>query len=482
MKVLLLYPNGKLLNPPPISIGIFTALLKQKGFTVGLFDTTFYADNEKGSDEAKQDNLQVRPSKKRNIWPKDTCIEADLMRKVEEFKPDLIVISILESTWPTALRMIRALNVIYNIPTLAGGVFPTFAPEIVFPNVDMVCIGEGEEVLVEICERMAQGYDCSHVKNLYKNKLREPVNLDELPIPDYSLFDSARFLRPMGGKVYRTIPIETNRGCPYSCAFCNSPAMNKLYDNKYFRKKSMSKIKEEILFLIKKWDAEYIYFCSDTFLMLTDKEFEDFINFYKDIKLPFWMQTRVESITEYRMKKLKEVGCHRMSIGLEHGNAEFRKKLLKKNFDNSQIIMASKMIASAGIPLTVNNIIGFPDETRELIFNTIELNRQLTFDTANATAFTPFHGTPLHKLCLERGYISEDYTTGSLNVDVALDMPQLSREEVKGLQRTFALYVKLPRSYWPQIKRAERFDKIGNRYFNELKEIYKEKYFNGKTI
>ena len=96
MKVLILYPNGKLLNPPPISIGIFTTLLKQKGFTVGLFDTTFYSDSTKGSDETKQDNLQVRPYE-RNIELKEN-MEEDLIRKVQEFCPDLIVISILEST------------------------------------------------------------------------------------------------------------------------------------------------------------------------------------------------------------------------------------------------------------------------------------------------------------------------------------------------------------------------------------------------
>jgi len=61
-KVLLIYPNGKLMNPPAISIGLFTALLRQNGFDVDLFDTTLYSNRDEiGSDEAKQENLQVRP-------------------------------------------------------------------------------------------------------------------------------------------------------------------------------------------------------------------------------------------------------------------------------------------------------------------------------------------------------------------------------------------------------------------------------------
>jgi len=492
-KVLFLYPNGKLLNPPPISIGIFTALLKEEGFQVDLFDTTFYADpKDKGSDEAKQQNLQVRPFDygQRGVKLKETAMEDDLLKKVEEFRPDLITISILECTYPTALRMLKLIQR-FNIPVLAGGVFTTFAPEIVLSNsnVKMACIGEGEEALVEICDRMSKGEDYSDVKNIWikregkiiSNELRKPIDLDKLPNPDYSLFELQRFFRPMAGKVYLTVPIETNRGCPYSCTFCNSPSVSQLYrDNKagvFFRKKSIKKIEEEIKFLIKKWNAEYVYFSSDTFLTLTEQEFEEFIDFYKDIKLPFWMQSRVEVITEYKMKKLKSVGCHRMSIGLEHGNDEFRKKVLKKGFDNNKMIEASKIIADAGIPLTVNNIIGFPGETRELIFDTIELNRKLIFDTVNAVAFAPFHGTFLHKFCVEQGYISEDFTPGSINVDVSLDMPQLSREEIRGLQRTFALYTKMLKEYWEKIKRAEKFDNEGNLIFAELRQIYQDKYF-----
>ncbi len=493
-KVLFVYPNGKLLNPPPISIGIFTALLKQNGFEAGLFDTTLYDDNlKKGSDEAKQDNLQVRPFDygERGVRLKETIMEEDLAKKVEDFKPDLITISILECTYAIALRVLKTMEK-FNIPVLAGGVFTTFAPKIVLSNksVTMACLGEGEETLVEVCRRMANGDDYSDVENLWvkkdgkiiTNKLRKPIDLNKLPIPDYSLFEPQRFFRPMAGKVYLTIPMETNRGCPYSCTFCNSPSATQLYrDSKagvFFRKKSIKKIKDEIKFLVKKWNAEYIYFASDTFLTLTDNEFEEFVDFYKDVKLPFWIQTRVEVVTEYKIKKLKEIGCHRMSIGLEHGNSEFRKKILKKTFDNDKMVKASKIIAKVGIPLTVNNMIGFPDETRALIFDTIELNRQLTFDTVNAVAFAPFHGTSLHKLCVERGYISENFTPGSINVDVSLDMPQLSKEEIRGLQRTFALYAKMPKDYWPKIERAEKFDEEGNRVFSELKKIYQEKYFN----
>jgi radical SAM superfamily enzyme YgiQ (UPF0313 family) len=492
-KVLFLYPNGKLMNPPPISIGIFTALLRQNGIEVDLFDTTLYSDPDSvGSDEAKEESLHVRPYDygERAVKLKESNMEHDFANKVKTYQPDLIAVSVLECLYQTAVSLLKVIED-SDIPVIVGGVFSTFAPEIVLSNknVKMVCIGEGEEMLVEVCKRMSRGEDCSDVDNLcimkdgkiIRNKMRGLIDINNLPIADYGLFEKERFFRPMAGKVYRTIPIETDRGCPYACTFCNSPSTAKLYreDNSenFFRKKTMSRIRQELEFLIERWDAEYIYFTSDTFLSINDAEFDKFIDIYSEFKLPFWLQSRAEAVTEYRARKLKEIGCHRISIGLEHGNNEFRKKVLKKKFDNEQMVMASRILADAGIPLSINNIIGFPDETRELIFDTIELNRKLSYDTTAAFAYAPFHGTSLHRLCVERGYITEDFTPGSINVDASLDMPQLSREEIKGLKRTFALYTKMPKEDWSRIRRAEKFDEEGNRVFAELKKVYQDKYF-----
>ena len=480
------------MNPPPISIGIFTALLKENGIEVSLFDTTMYPENsDMSSDNAKLGNLQVRPFDyfSRNVRLKETRLGDDLVKKVEVYKPDLIAISILECTYARSLAMLKAIEG-YNIPIIAGGVFPTHAPELVLLNrgINIVCIGEGEEALVELCKRMSKGEDYSDLNNLYikkgreiiRNPIRKPVDMGNLPVPDYSLFSSESFYRPMAGKVYKTIAIETNRGCPYTCSFCNSPSMMELYKNNkfnYFRNKSLPVIERELISLTKKWNIEYVYFSSDNFLVMSDREFDKFIDIYKDIRLPFWMQSRPEQITEYRIKRLKEAGCHRMSVGLEQGNYEFRKKVLNKKFDNDTMINASKIIANEGIPLTINNIIGFPDETRELIFNTIELNRKLIFDTTNCAVFAPFHGTPLQKVCLEKGYLSDDTIFGSINTNAPLDMPQLSKEEIIGLRRTFALYCRLPKKYWPRIQKAEKLNAQGDKILSELSAIYHEKYF-----
>ena len=58
--------------------------------------------------------------------------------------------SVLECTYSSALRTIQVLND-YDVPVLAGGIFATFGPDIMMSHkcIQFVCIGEGEEAMIE---------------------------------------------------------------------------------------------------------------------------------------------------------------------------------------------------------------------------------------------------------------------------------------------------------------------------------------------
>ena len=162
------------------------------------------------------------------------------MFKNSSFKPDLILVSVVESTWFLAIDLLGSVpEKDRNYKTLLGGVFPTYASEKVIKNkyVDYVCRGEGEEPIMEMCERLISSGRIDNVKNftikadgqIYRNNLRPGMDLDKVPIPDWDLFDSGSLYRPMQGKIYRTVGVETQRGCPYTCTFCNSPGNNVIY-------------------------------------------------------------------------------------------------------------------------------------------------------------------------------------------------------------------------------------------------------------
>ena len=61
------------------------------------------------------------------------------------------------------------------------------------------------------------------------------------------------------------------------------------------------RLKKELDFLVKKYDPNLIYFVVDTFLAMSNREFDELKELYLDYKIPFWMNTRAETITEYRL-------------------------------------------------------------------------------------------------------------------------------------------------------------------------------------
>ena len=387
--ILFIYPNLRGMNMLPPAIALFSRILKDNGFNVAVFDTTYYRIGEDfDSDKEKEKNLAVRPfDMAKNVVLKSTDPFNDLEKMVDSFKPNLIALSATEDIFPLGLQLLKHIDN-RNITTIAGGVFATFAPEKVIRNnqIDIVCVGEGEDALLELCTKLKNGEDISSIDNLWVKKegggiVRNPIRavkcLDENPLPDFSMFEEARFYRPMAGKVFKMFPVETHRGCPYGCAFCNSPAERRLYADagagKFFRKKSIENVRKELEFYRDAWRAEYFYFWADTFFAYTDAEFDEFVEMYRDIRIPFWCQTRPETVTYDRIRKLKDVGLHRMAIGIEHGNERFRKELIKRDVKNYTIINAINSIADCSLPagISVNNIVGFPNETPELAMDTI---------------------------------------------------------------------------------------------------------------
>lgn len=237
----------------------------------------------------------------------------------------------------------------------------------------------------------------------------------------------------------------------------------------------------ELKYFVDNHNMEYAYFWADTFLAMSNREFDEFCEMYQDIKLPFWMQTRPETLNDDKVKKLADVGLNRISFGVEHGNEEFRKKYLARSFKNKDIIEKLKIPHHYGVEFSVNNITGFPHETRELAMDTIELNRHIKSDNQNLYAFVPFHGTPLRKICEDLGYVKHEDITRCLTDKPMLDQPQYSAEEVAGLQRCFVLYVGMPKSRWKDIAKAEKDTPEGNRLFAELKEEFKRDYMNSSA-
>ncbi len=501
LKVLLVYPNLRGMNMLPPAIGLLSAVLKRSGFDVKLFDTTYYeklGDDhaEADSDGMKVDKLMARPFKMpQEVTVLTSDVFQDFKKLVNSYSPDLIAMSATEDMFLLGVKLIKTLGS-KRPKTILGGVFATFAPKVAlgYPEIDIVCKGEGEDALNLLCERLEKGQSYDDISNLWvkrkdgsiKINATKMVDMDANPLIDMSIFEEARFYRPMGGRVWRMFPVETHRGCPYKCTFCNSPSQMEMYQKEegksYLRRKKFENMRRELLFYKNEMKAEYLYFWADTFFSWKKGEFEEFADMYQDIGLPFWCQTRVETVTYERFKRLKDIGCARISFGLEHGNEKFRRDVIKRSYSNDLLVKSLNIVSDVGIPFSVNNMMGFPHETYDLTFDTIEVNRRIKASDRNAYAFTPFTGTPLRTVCNDLGLLKEDDIVHSIFVNGSvLKMPQYPQEQINSLLRTFNMYVNFPKSRWPDIKKAEKNTVEGNKIFYKLKEEFIEKFWDNES-
>lgn len=493
MRILFVYPNSMSEGFIQLNIAILSAVLKEAGHTTSLFDTTFFETSIKTERVMKEKALEFKKVKnfdKFVLKRKKVDIKEEFRKKLREFKPDLIAVSCVSSEFNFLLSFLGVKKE-FDVPTIVGGAHATVAPEeAIAPDcIDIICIGEGERALLELCEKMEKRKDITKIKNLwvkkngkiYKNNLGYLIeDLDSLPYPDWSIFNEKHLLKPFWGKIYRFGYFIFNRGCPFNCSFCINSHLHQLYRGKgrFHREKSINNIINEIKYFKSKYNINFIQFTDETFLTLDDEKFEEFAKAYRrEIKLPFYMMTRPETITERKARALKETGCCKLvGIGVESGNEKIRKIVCNKSFSNKQLLKAAKILHSNGIGITSYNMIGLPNETREQIFDTIRINKKIKSKPCIVYFFYPFKGTPLRELCEKEKYMKEDNKEARPTVDTILEMPQIKKEELRGLKRIFPLYLRTPEFLWPIIRICEGNSKLSKAMYEVIGSIISFKF------
>lgn len=491
-RVLLINCNTMLDTLITAGIGILSASLKEAGCEVKLFDTTFYRTTDITGDDARAAALQVKATNFSDlgIVPNEGDVVDEFVETVAAYKPHLIGLSSIEVTHPLGARLLAAVKD-SGIPTVVGGPYATFAPEIVIrsPGVDMVCVGEGEQPLAELCNKLRDGADTSAIGNLWikrgneiiRNPVRKPVHLDGLPRQDWSVYDKRRFWKPMGGKISVTGTFEMNRGCPYTCTYCINSGYQELYGDLggYYREQDVERLVDEMAEKKEAYNLVYVYLVAESFLTTTRQRIREFGKLYREkVGLPFWVEARPESINEEKVGLLTEIGCEGISIGVESGNVDLRKNILGRNVPDRTILKAFELLRNTGIRVSANNVIGFPTETRDMIFDTIQLDRELDPDGIMVSFFSPYKGATLRGMCEELGYIEDDEIARDYRLGPSMDMPQMPARELVGLHRTFPLYVKFPRTEWKHIRAAEHDTPEGNAAFKEYSERYVSAYMS----
>jgi len=320
---------------------------------------------------------------------------------------------------------------------VCGGIHPTLDPDCIYeiPELNAIVRGEGEYAMSELADALACRRDYHGIENLWlrnnneiiKNQIRPLIKcLDQLPFPDKSSFDYQRQIDQARG-LNRFI---FSRGCVYNCTYCSNKVLQDIYKGEYFRLLSVQKAIREIELDENKFRFRSIFFDDDT-ITLDSKWFYDFFTLYKKkFKYPFFCNIRAELINESQVKLLKDAGCICVGIGVEHGDENFRKTVLKKDITNQQIINTFKLFKKQGISCYAQVMVGLPFENKKLFLETVKLVRQIQVAKKFIYIFSPYPGTELAKICQANNWLPniQDYREREKAV---INYPGFSRKEIQ---------------------------------------------------
>lgn len=306
-------------------------------------------------------------------------------KKILNSRPDIILLPSDLGGHHWAHKMADYLKKLTPVPIITGGSYPTFFPDNVIKdqNFDFIIRGESEIPFVKFIDAYRNNKKFIEIPGLwgrnndgiFKNEKIEVLkNLDDLPLPDKSIYYKYPFI-----KNFKLKRILSGRGCVGQCSFCLNPLLKKDMsdDSSFQRKKSVQKVIDEILHIRSNTVVQSIHFADDQFVssLIWLSEFAEI--YPKTVGLNYTCNLRIQDLTPQNIELLKKSGCSGVAIGIETGNEDIRSKLLNKNYSNEELIFKAKILAEKKIKLVTFNMLSIPGETIEDSLKTIKLNRDI---------------------------------------------------------------------------------------------------------
>jgi len=331
-----------------------------------------------------------------------------------------------------SLDMSERLKEALDVTIVWGGKFPSSIPDLVLKEdcIDVVCLGEGEETIVELAKTFESGGSLDKIKGIcYKadgrivhNEEREPIHdLDSLEYDINLIQDWSKYVSILNGRIRIFDPFESQRGCPFSCNFCHqSMKMWSKNGKKIIRAHSVDWILKRAKQLKELTGVEYISFCDDEFWIKKSRAFELLEGLYSiGIKVNN-LRMRFSSLqNEEMIERLIKYGILNMGFGLESGSDRIlglmNKKQTTKQVEEKLRLVDKypQMVCGGAI------ILGSPGETKKDMIESVRfvLNMCQKYPRFRSEFYfyQPLPGTVF----------------GNMAVDLGFDPPQSIREWAK---------------------------------------------------
>jgi radical SAM superfamily enzyme YgiQ (UPF0313 family) len=393
MKIVLVFPPfylESMYDLPPLGLVNLATALKDSPHQVTLIDFVL---------AIRQKTLKM-----------DRGIYSSCAEKILSQKPDMVGFSAQCTTYPAVVQISKKIkDKRPDVKVVIGGHNASFVDRLTlerYPFVDAIVRGEGEITFKELVTAYGCGRDeegiagvtYRHGKEVIVNRDREMIsNLDELALPDYRLLPPFSEYRD-ACELPRSIAIlEVGRGCPHRCVYCSESIL--------WRRRTRT---FSILRLVTEMENLHKNFAADCFLLAYD-QFTARRNFVESFchqvierglnHLPWYCISRLDSVDADLLALMREAGCESMCYGIDSGSKRTL-SFIRKNIDHKILYQRVVETADQGIIPTLSFVIGFPEEKREDLDETLWLALQAGIVGNNNPLIqlpTVLPGTDLHR-------------------------------------------------------------------------------------
>lgn len=383
----------------------------------------------------------------------------DIYQVMEDYKPDFLCYTIMTGEHNYYLDLNKSLKKKFNFFSIFGGIHATFVPQTIEEEgVDCVCIGEGDDAILELINALSDGKPYDNIKNLWikrpdrtiaKNEQRELISdLDRIPAPDRELLTKKDPLL----RNYKTRVFFIGRGCPYKCTYCFNDGYNKLFKSKgdIIRIRSVDSVIKEVKAVYDKEKIECAWFQDDTFTLAGKEWLGEFgKRFKEEIGIPFVCNVRPNTVDEEMVRILKSGGCYAVWMGIEAADDDVRNKLLKRELSKEQMLNACRLFRKYKIKVTTQNMLGLPTgDTLKKDLETLKFNIKLKPTFAWSSIFYPYPSTELYDYCVKHGYFDpNNFTLESNKITSPLNFDEKTKKEIVNLHKLFGITARFPILY-----------------------------------
>lgn len=301
---------------------------------------------------------------------------------------DLILFA---SSMPGVEDEVAALKNLTNrdqLKVVICGAFAKENPNLYLDVADAVIIdGEPENTF----QKIAKGeFDLKSLQGPLK--ANSPTTLDDLPFPDWSIFNYKKFkYAPM--LTGNPLSIITARGCPYDCDYCHyMPEAGPV-----LRERSLNNVLDEIRYCHDNFDTSSFIFRDLVFTIKRNRTIELCEKIKKlDFSISFAIETRLDKLDEELISLMKEAGLKHMNLGIESPREDLLADVGRKAIPLEHQEKIIKFAHDQGITISAFYILGLTNDTPQSIESTIRYSKQLNTLAAQFCLMTPFPGTKLY--------------------------------------------------------------------------------------